>query len=209
MLIAQKSDPFFYPLDEHKTIAIAENVLSRIQDKEANYMYLLKLIFFADRYHIRKYLRPATSDRYIAMKRGAVASYLCDICRGDEETEGIEPIGNFSVRLVGEPRYQDELSESDKEAIDFALEKFQKYSEFALSDISHAYPEWKKYEKQLFDPEETKKSFAMHIEDFLLDADPEDKMFRQYDMVDPYEPISDEEREILKNHLYEMQSQVA
>ena len=39
----------------------------------------IKLIFFADRYHIRKYGRPITNDEYLAMDFGPVNSGVKDI----------------------------------------------------------------------------------------------------------------------------------
>ncbi|MGH7497077.1 MAG: Panacea domain-containing protein [bacterium] len=44
-----------------------------------NYMALLKLVFFADRYHIRNYARPVSCDEYYALKLGPVPSNLKDI----------------------------------------------------------------------------------------------------------------------------------
>src|SRR5438270_13824448 len=39
-----------------------------------NKMKALKLLFFADRYHLRKYGRPVSDCSYFAMKNGPVAS---------------------------------------------------------------------------------------------------------------------------------------
>src|SRR5262249_34072379 len=42
--------------------------------REMNKMKALKLLFFADRYHLRKYGRPVSECEYFAMKNGPVAS---------------------------------------------------------------------------------------------------------------------------------------
>lgn len=197
-----------FPLDVEKSLAIAQNILNRLEDKEANFMYLLKLIFFADRYHFRKYLRPSTSDKYFAMKRGAVASYLYDIFKNGTNDERIKKIGDYTVQLTGEPQYQEKLSQSDIEAIDFSFNNFGKYSDMVLSDICHAYPEWKKFEKEL-NSRDGRKSILMDMRDFLEDADPEDNIFRKNKMSDPFEPIPKEEKEILETQLVEIHSQIA
>src|SRR5438045_2739639 len=98
--IAQNS---FFPLDREKNIAVAHYVLGRLEDCESNNMYLLKLIFFADRYHIRKYLRPVTADSYFAMERGAVASEILNLCKGNIPNESMKPITQNSVQLIGDP----------------------------------------------------------------------------------------------------------
>jgi Protein of unknown function (DUF4065) len=41
------------------------------------------------------------------------------------------------------------LSETDREALDFAWQTFGHYSEFRLRDITHHYPEWKKHAARL------------------------------------------------------------
>ena len=42
-------------------------------------MKALKLVYLADRYHLRKYGRPITNDEYFAMPYGPVASGVKDI----------------------------------------------------------------------------------------------------------------------------------
>jgi uncharacterized phage-associated protein len=47
-------------------------------------MKALKLIYFADRYHLRKYGRLVTNDIYYAMNYGPVPSSVKDIAEGSE-----------------------------------------------------------------------------------------------------------------------------
>ena len=143
-MVMSGNQKIVFPFDERKTLAVAQHLLKRLGNK-TNYMYLLKLIFFADRYHIRKYLRPATGDRYFAMHFGSVASYLYDLFKGQVTSPIIVPIGNFTVELREEDAsLEKELSPSDIEAIDFSMSNFASRGEFDLSKISHAYPEWKR-----------------------------------------------------------------
>ncbi|GAI80273.1 unnamed protein product, partial [marine sediment metagenome] len=46
----------------------------------------------------------------------------------------------------------DELSKSDKDALDFAVEHFGSFDQFQLAEITHDYPEWKKFEKVSSNP---------------------------------------------------------
>ena len=194
-----------FPFNEVKTSAVAEAILRRLGGK-TNYMYLLKLVYFADRYHLRKDLRPATSDRYFAMKRGAVASYLYDVCKGDRYSDIFVPLENYQVALRNDTdRYEDELSNSDIESIKFSLSNFAEFGEFNLSIITHAYPEWKKYEGVIISGKS--RSEEMNFVDFLENADPDDPIFRRYGLRDPYPPISEEEKELMKDELFEISSQ--
>lgn len=196
-----------FPFDEHKTIAVAEHLLYRL-GRVNNYMYLLKLIFFADRYHVRKYLRPSTTDSYYAMKKGAVASYIYNVCKGDTPSDVIRPLGNYLITLYNEkPKYENELSASDIQAIDFSLSNFVKYSEFDLAEITHAYPEWNKY-AEVINSGKSKRE-QMYFEDFLKNANAEDKIFKDYNLTDPFESISENDRKAMEEEMFELYSQIA
>lgn len=150
---------------------------AKSKDKN-NKVYLLKMIFMADRYHLRHFGITATNDNYCAMKLGPVASATYDILKKKNPRNvnsaeigylsDIEEISEYDVLI--KPQEQDELSDSFKEALDFALKEFGHYSWGKLSNISHCYPEWKKYETFL--AENTVQKF-MDIQDFF--DDPEDE----------------------------------
>jgi hypothetical protein len=118
-------------------------------------MYLLKIIYFADRYHIRHFGFFATGDVYYAMERGPVASATLDILSKKMPysansvelplLDSVEKISEYEVCISKQGT--DEISESFKEALDFSLKIFGAYSQFDLSGISHCYPEWHKREK--------------------------------------------------------------
>lgn len=113
-------------------------------------VYLLKMMFFADRYHLRHFGFLATEDSYYAMKLGPVASATFDILKknlNDDYLSDVEEISENEVLI--NKQGEDELSESFKEALDFALREFGSYGWRELSEISHCYPEWKRHEKEL------------------------------------------------------------
>jgi len=117
---------------------------------------LLKLIFFADKYHIMKYARSITNDTYYAMKYGPVASNVKNILDfdflGEDEKKYIERYlmknGN-QIDIKEKFEKYNMLSETDKEALQFAYENFGKYKTFDLVDITHQFYEWKRFEKSL------------------------------------------------------------
>jgi len=115
---------------------------------------VLKLVFFADRYHLRKYGRTITDDNYYAMENGPVATTVYDIIKGvieKNEKKYVEKylkyLNNYqNITNTKQGLETDHLSETDKEALDFAVATFGHYKPKTLVAIAHNYPEWKKFE---------------------------------------------------------------
>ncbi len=112
-------------------------------------MYLLKLLYFADRYHIRHFGMLASGDKYKAMQKGPVAYFTYNNMKGNARgintTEtvllsDILELDENSISVVEQGC--DELSESCIEALDFALKTYSRFSHSELSEITHDYPEW-------------------------------------------------------------------
>lgn len=150
-----------------------------------NKLKAIKLVYFADRYHLRKYGRPITNDEYFAMFLGPVNSGVKDIAEmseflGPKETEYanayVSMSGKYDIESIKD--YQDTvLSESDVEALSFAWERFGRLTEFELAELTHRYPEWKKHEETLKDPSRSR--IRMNYEDFLDDpTEPVEKCYR-------------------------------
>ncbi len=131
-----------------------------------NIVYLLKMIFFADRYHLRHWGCLATNDRYYVMYRGPVASLTKDILEKKTHINSDAVKKTNKSEIFIEPQEDDELSESFKKSLSFALEEFGNYSSADLSEISHYYPEWKKHETKL---SEKDRRIPMDIRDFFDD----------------------------------------
>lgn len=154
-------------------------------------MYLIKIMFFADRYHLRKYGVTASGDVYYAMKRGPVASVALNLLHNRRSNyvnsaeagieDEVEAIDEYTVRI--KEQNDDELSESVKEAVNFALDHFGKFDQFKLSDISHIYPEWKKCETEL--EKGGKKRLQLDLS--LCFTDPDNKDLQKYGIKsDPF-----------------------
>lgn len=138
-------------------------------------VFLLKMLYFADRYHLRHFGILGSGDEYFAMKKGPVASATMDILKGKwpqkansaeiELLKEVVELDEFSVLIKEQD--DDELSLSFKEALDFSLQTFGKYEWNELSRISHDYPEWKKHEGEV--RKNPYSRYPMKLKDFFSD----------------------------------------
>ena len=149
----------------------AINYLAVLEGGKINKMKSIKLIWLADRYHLRKFGRPITNDVYMAMPYGPVASSVKDIAEFSEflsENErGYASVflsipEKYIVNSIKEPDL-DVFSDTDVEAIRLVYDNFKSLDEFQLADFSHHYPEWKKHEGAL----KTSSRAPMNYKDFF------------------------------------------
>src|SRR6266478_1829705 len=138
----------------HRKATQALNFFARKAGGRINKMKALKLVYFADRFHLRKYGRPVVGDEYLAMNYGPVASGTKDLAEmsdflGEEEKNYakrfIKPtetaLGYSSVAGIDEKV----LSASDREALEFAWKRFGHIEKYALAKLTHQYPDWKRH----------------------------------------------------------------
>jgi len=168
--------------------------------KENNYLKLLKYLYFAERYSIRYYASPILCDHFCAMRNGPVASSTYNIIKKDdyflsklssEERALVE--SSIEVDRPSEKVYisdisqQDLLSESDIEALDFAISTFGQFGRDAIIHLAHQFPEWKKFEKELAGTDYKKKR-DMCYEDFFKNPTVEEaKRLQSLFKTDPFE----------------------
>lgn len=153
----------------------ATQALNFYADKDSgciNKMKAIKLIFLADRYHLRKYGRPIINDEYFAMPYGPVASGVKDIAEmsgflGDNERSYAEKYltipDQYNIKSTDKVDFV--FSKSNIEALEFSWDNFGNISEYRLSEITHEFPEWKKHKAKL----EKKSRVRMSYEDFFDD----------------------------------------
>lgn len=163
---------------DHKKATQVINYLAKKEGGQIDKLKLIKLAYFADRYHLRKYGRPITNDTYFAMPLGPVGSSVKDIAEfsgflAEEEigyaqkyvARGARPNTVVSVADVD----ADIFSKSDLEALDFAYTQFGALAPLTVADATHKYPEWDKY-RTAFEAKETTRE-PMTYADFFLNPE--------------------------------------
>jgi len=182
----------------YKKAAQAINYFAIQNGGEIDKLHALKLVFFADRYHLRKYGRPLTNDQYWAMRFGPVASGVKDLFELDslshEERHYADSLlvkgsKEYSVRSVAVVDNA-VFSESDREAVHFAWMNFGHKP--GIVETTHLYPEWKRHESAIAGGSTR---VPMDYLDFLDDP-PEG--------VNPCHALTAEEREARREQLEEM-----
>lgn len=167
---------------------------SYIQNKTSvtNYMKIIKLLFFSDRYYLRSRGGPLSFDSYNAMRYGPVPSSTLNILKKDEFffnndkkyiNSKIHTLSKYDIEIREKNR--DYLSKADLVSIDASIEVFSKFDHFQLAEITHDYPEWKKYERYITD---TNKSERMYYVDFFNNPNLEESPFikKYLNGIDPF-----------------------
>lgn len=106
-----------------------------------------KILYYADQQHLAKYGRQITGDTYICMQYGPVPSNIEDIfkaLRGESYfADQVQDLRNvivfvnkFTVTSAVKPD-MDELSESDVECLDAAIDKCRPFDFPTLANLSH------------------------------------------------------------------------
>lgn len=179
-----------FPFSHRKTTQ-ALNFFARQAGGSQNKLKALKLIYFADRYHLRRYGRPITGDEYLAMPYGPVASGAKDLAEmsdflGEEErTYGMQylaPLDRNTYLSLAEVEER-ALSQSDRTALAWAWDTFGHLAQFQLAELTHRYPEWQRHESALKEKRETR--VPMSYRDFLDEPEAE---------VEACHPLTPEER---------------
>jgi uncharacterized phage-associated protein len=183
---------------DYRKATQALNFLALKGGSTINKMKALKLIYLADRYHLRKYGRLITNDTYVAMSNGPVASGTRDII---EKPSFISSLQRDYANLylipsgynVKSKSSLDEkvFSDSDIEALEFAWKTFGHLEKYELAKITHEYPEWIAHKEEL----KHKLSIHMDLAEFLNDPNSDvDKCFE----------LTDEDRDVRREQLEEM-----
>jgi hypothetical protein len=113
-----------------------------------DFYHIVKCAFYADKYHINKFGRPIAGDQYIADTYGPLGKTIYGILRGDPiEMLALGGNGSLPFEIVG--RWQilasrdaniHLLSDSDIEALDYAVDEFADRSFDDLYRKSHDDP---------------------------------------------------------------------
>lgn len=148
---------------------------------------LLKLVFFADRYSLRNFAFPLTADWYTAMKNGPVCSQIYDLIKRGQYFDFLSlDEQNFVQKYLSSNDNEvhvldsgsDYLSPSDIESLDFSVITFGSFKSSQLVDITHSYPEWKKFESIIESGES--KAERMDYLDFFNNPSKDDLTLKKY-----------------------------
>jgi uncharacterized phage-associated protein len=173
------------PTTSYKKATQALNLLARKKDGKINKMKAIKLIFLADRLHLRKYGRPIVGDMYWAMKLGPVGSLTKNVAELSSISEEALAYAKKYIKPVDEKKQtfasikQEDLSvfsKTDLECIESVYNKFSDKDQFELAEITHEFPEWIKHKKEL---DGGKKRVKMDYDDFFVDSLKGDDLFSQ------------------------------
>lgn len=150
-----------------------------------NKMKAFKLIWLSDRLHLRKYGRPILNDVYFALPKGPIPSSTKDLADNsdylaDSERElreqVLENAGRYFIKTKTDVQ-KNVFSESDLEVMSLVYDNFGNLDELSLSELSHEYPEWKKFEKSLQVGHSSR--FEMNYQDFFEDNQASHPLFKQ------------------------------
>lgn len=149
--------------DYKKVTQVVNFLLSHYGDVGLPKLKLVKLVWAADRYHVRKYARFVTGDDYVAMKNGPVPSCVKDVIEfsvneySNLKNDDLPYINQYIknnngvIYSVGKTD-MDYLSDTDVEALNFSLKQFGELDDEEIVDETHKYPEWIKQKDSLMPP---------------------------------------------------------
>lgn len=113
--------------------------------------YASKVLFFAEKWHLNKYSRPIVADTFIAMPNGPVPSTIYNFIKGELDQAG-DPEAIVAALTINEERYRrvtanraadmQELSPSDVECLDEAMEFCRGRAFDFLSNLTHQERAW-------------------------------------------------------------------
>jgi uncharacterized phage-associated protein len=183
-------NPFSF---DHKKATQILNYFATRAGGKINRMKALKLVFLADRYHLRKYGRLVSNDLYIAMKLGPIPSLIMDIAEADKSLNKnfkeyvLKYLKVTNNTIIESTKDVDDsfFSESDVEALSFSWKTFSHLDQWGISDFTHNYPEWEKHERAI---RAGVKAKDITLEDFFKDP--------SNDNIDKCYELDDNERKL-------------
>lgn len=116
------------------------------QSKSPTFHHISKLLYFADRKHLKNYGRFICGDDYVAMKHGPVPSMVYDMLKEAKrdvsyiQFEGLADAftveNGYRVKPLRGPDLE-WLSDSDLECLDWSIQQYDSYSFRCLAALSH------------------------------------------------------------------------
>jgi uncharacterized phage-associated protein len=153
---------------DYKKATQAINFLAKKEGGQIDKLKLIKLVYLADRYHLRRYGRPMVNDAYLAMPLGPVGSSVKDIAEFSAFLDDAERKYAGAYLKKGDAHQVASIadvdgnvfSKTELEALEFAYTEFGNTSASKLVDITHRYPEWDKFKSALQSGETTREPMS-------------------------------------------------
>lgn len=171
--------------DTTKIIQALAYLAGKEEDKVMDNMKAYKLLWLADRYHLRQTGRTITGDAYYAMPHGIVPSDAKCVLENSKtkmrnpkgyKERYIVNKGGHAFMVIAEADLK-VFSDSDQEALDKVYEVFGHMDAKELSEFSHRFPEWTFYRDLLKDRDQ-KNSYRVDLDHFFEDG-PENDFFKE------------------------------
>jgi len=129
------------------------NFFARLEGGTINKLKALKLMWAAERLHLRTHGLTIVNDDFYAMKYGPVPSFTKDMAEGcnslsEEEAayrnDNIQTVSDYSFK--SNELFDDSyFSANAINSMESSYSIFGQYDGFELADITHLYPEWSKF----------------------------------------------------------------
>lgn len=170
---------------KYKKSVQALNFFASLGGGKIQTLKVLKLLWLADRLHLRKYGRTITGDNYFALPHGPVATQTKDLIERNPDYLGQEEIDYCNKYLSKKKDHHiiskgevdiKVLSRTDLDILRKIQELYGKMDQYKLRDFSHQFPEWVRFEDQLGD---SRRAYQMHWSDFFKDSDDNPDIFKQ------------------------------
>lgn len=135
---------------------------------------VMKLVYLADRYHLRKYGRSISRSKYCAMNKGPVPfdarNEMEQLENGWTIVDGITATLSCGHNMFSATKPSDgeldHLSQTDIEALDAALNVAKQIGADNLVDYTHNFPEWAIH-KNALNKDDPESSVPMDVADFF------------------------------------------
>lgn len=169
-------------MNTNKIIQSLVYLASKEKNSVLDNMKAYKLLWLADRLHLRLHGRTITGDCYYALPYGPVPSDAKHILENtpthlyndaNYQAKYITIMDGHSFSPASEPDLK-ELSESDMEVLDRVWQSYGKMKPWQLSRMSHTYPEWLAYKDKL-EGTDIPKACPIDLELFFEDAGSDNK----------------------------------
>lgn len=141
----------------HRKATQALNFFAGKEGGAINKMKALKLMWLSDRLHLMRFGRMITNDTYFAFKNGPVASGTRDLlesssflpeANNEYASAYIATTNQYEFKSLKDPEMM-VFSRTDISVMDTIYSTFGTKNQFQLSDFSHIFPEWKRFESSL------------------------------------------------------------